>query len=331
MAKKFIIWQLATIFLGTFSLAQAQQPKRIYRLGYIAAGDSVSDAPRVESVRRAVREFGYVEGQNLVVEYRYADGKDDRYAALATELVSLKVDLIIVGGGDNVIQAVMNATKTIPIVLTGFGSDPVTAGFVESLARPGGNVTGVTSFSRELGGKRLDLLKEVIPKLARVAVIFQRSATGTVREVKEDLPVAAQALRLTVKLWPIADANGFEKAFAELRKERVDGLYLPGGGGLMRLSTKRIADFALKNRLPSMFGNSEGVEAGGLVFYGADLDESYRLVAWNVDRILKGAKPADLPVQRPTKFQLMFNLKTAKQIGITIPQSVLYRADRVIR
>ena len=311
--------------------ARAQQPKRIYRLGYIGAGDGVSDAFRVEAVRRAVREFGYVEGQNLIVEYRYADGKDDRYSALANELVSLKVDLIIVGGGDNVIQAVMNATKTIPIVLTGFGSDPVTAGFVKSLAHPGGNVTGVTSFSRELGGKRLDLLKEVIPKLARVAVIFQQSATGTVREVKEDLPAAAKALRLTLKLLPITDSAGFEKAFAELRNTRVDGLYVPGGGGLMRLSTKRIADFALKNRLPSMFSNSEGVEAGGLVSYSADFGEGYRLVAWNVDRILKGAKPADLPVQRPTKFQLMFNLKTAKQIGITIPQSVLYRADKVIR
>jgi putative ABC transport system substrate-binding protein len=182
-----------------------------------------------------------------------------------------------------------------------------------------------------LGGKRLDLLKEVVPKLRRVAVIYQQSAPGTVREVKEELPEAASALRLTVKPWGVSNVEDFEKVFATLRKERPDGLYAPGGGGLMRLHTKRIVDFALKSRLPAMFSSGEAVEMGALVYYGADPSESYRLVAWNVDRILKGAKPAELPIQRPTKFELMFNLKTAKQIGIKIPQSVLYRADRVIK
>jgi putative ABC transport system substrate-binding protein len=182
-----------------------------------------------------------------------------------------------------------------------------------------------------LGGKRLDLLKEVVPKLARVAVIYQPSAPGTAREVKEDLPEAARALRLTVKPWPVSNAGDFEKVFAALRKDRPDGLYAPGGGGLMRVNSKRIVEFTVKSRLPAMFSYREAVELGALVYYGADTSEGFRLVAWNVDRILKGANPAELPIQRPTKFELMFNLKTAKQIGITIPQSVLYRADKVIK
>lgn len=330
MKKPILFWLLTTVLLGANCPAHAQQPKKISRLGYIAAGDKANESPRVNALRMALGKLGYTEGQNIITEYHYADGKED-YSTLVTELVSLKPDLIVIGGGDNVIRAVVNATKTTPIVLTGFGSDPVTAGFVHSLARPGGNITGVSSFSRELGGKRLDLLKEVVPKLSRVAVIYQQTAPGTAREVKEDLPVAAHALRLTVTPWAVSTAKDFEKIFTALRTERPDGLYAPGGGGLMRLSSKRIVDFALKSRLPSLFSYKEAVEAGALVYYGADSSETYRLVAWSVDKILKGAKPADLPIQRPTKFELMFNLKTAKQIGLTIPQAVLYRADRVIR
>src|SRR5262245_3123091 len=233
----------ALVLLACAAGAEAQQPKKIYRLGYIAAGDKANESPRVSALRRALGEFGYAEGQNIITEYRYADGKGD-YSALATELASLKPDLIVVGGGDNLIRAIVSATKTIPIVLTGFGSDPVSAGFVQSLAHPGGNVTGVSSFSRELGGKRLDLLKEVVPKLGRVAVIYQQSATGTDREVKEDLPEAARALRLTLKSWAVSEASELEKVFARLTKERPDGLYAPGGGGVMRVSNKRIIDFS---------------------------------------------------------------------------------------
>ena len=202
--------------------------------------------------------------------------------------------------------------------MVGAGPDPVEAGLVESLARPGGNVTGITNLSRELGGKRLELLKEAVPKLARVAVLYDPANPASVLEVKEVLPVAARALGLTVQSWEVRDADDFEKVFAALNKERPDGLYVTGGP-LMRANQKRIVGFALKSRLPSMYTSRESVDAGGLMSYGADLADSYRRVAYYVDRILKGAKPADLPVEQPTKFELVINLKTAKQIGLTIP------------
>ena len=225
------------------------------------------------------------------------------------------------------IRAAKNATKTIPIVMAGLGLDPVEAGLIESLARPGGNVTGITNLTRELGGKRLELLKEAVPKLARVAVLYDPANPASVREVKEVLPVAARALRLTIQPWEVRDADGFERVFAALNKQRPDGLYVTGGP-LMNTNRKRIADFALKSRLPSMYISREDVEAGGLMSYGADLADSYRRVAYYVDRILKGAKPADLPVEQPTKFELVINLKTAKQIGLTIPPEVLARASQ---
>ena len=215
--------------------------------------------------------------------------------------------------------------------MVGAGRDPVEAGLVESLARPGGNVTGITNLGRELGGKRLELLKEAVPKLVRVAVLYDPTIPGTTREVKEVLPVAARALGLTVRTWEIRAADGFEKVFAALKKQPPDGLYVPGGGELMGANVKRIVGFALKSRLPSMYGSREAVEAGGLISYGADQAESYRRVAYYVDRILKGAKPADLPVEQPTKFELVINLKTAKQIGLTIPPEVLARANRLIK
>ena len=226
------------------------------------------------------------------------------------------------------IRAAKNATKTIPIVMAGPGSDPVEAGLVESLARPGGNVTGITNLARELGGKRLELLKEAVPKLARVAVLYDPANPGSVLEVKEDLPAAARALGLTIRSWEVRDADGFERVFAALNKQRPDGLYVPSAGPLMRANKKRIVGFALKSRLPSMYVNREYVDAGGLMSYGADLADGYRRVAYYVDKILKGAKPADLPVEQPTKFELVINLKTAKQIGLTIPPEVLARADQ---
>ncbi len=201
---------------------------------------------------------------------------------------------------------------------------------MESLARPGGNVTGITNLTGELGGKRLELLKEAVPKLARVAVLYDPASPGSVLEVKEVLPVAARALKLTLQPWEVRAADGFEKVFAALNKQRPDGLYVLGGP-LMGANRKRIVDFALKSRLPSMYNDRAAVDAGGLMYYGADQAESYRRVAYFVDRILKGAKPADLPVEQPMKFEFVINLKTAKQIGLTIPQWTLQKADRVIR
>ena len=246
-------------------------------------------------------------------------------------MVRLKVDIIVVAGGARWVRPAMNATKTIPIVMTGLGLDPVEAGVVESLARPGGNVTGITNLTRELGGKRLELLKEAVPKLARVAVLYDPSTLASVSELKEVLPVAARALGLTVQSWEVRDADGLEKVFAALNKQRPDGLYVMGGSPRMTANQKRTVGFALKSRLPSMYSYREAVDAGGLIYYGADLADSHRRVAYYVDRILKGAKPADLPVEQPTKFEFVINLKTAKQIGLTVPPNVLARAGRVIK
>jgi putative ABC transport system substrate-binding protein len=309
-------------------LAEAQQPKKIPRIGCLTASDVGRDRD-IKSIRLALRELGYIEGQNIVIEYRSAEGKRDRRPELAAELVRLKVDIIVVSGGGETIQAVKNATKTIPIVMAGRGIDPVVSGLIDSLARPGGNVTGITNLSRELGGKRLELLKEAVPKLARVAVLYESDNPGSLRELKEVLPVAARELRLTVQPRDARDADGFEKVFAALNKERPDGLYVTQSP-LMNAILKRTVDFGLRSRLPSV-GGGEYVDTGGLMSYDAKLADSYRLVAWYVDKILKGAKPADLPVQQPTKFELVINLKTAKQIGLTIPQSLLYRADKVLK
>jgi putative tryptophan/tyrosine transport system substrate-binding protein len=318
---------VAVVLVALGVIAEAQQPKKVTLLGYLSGGDAVGESTRAEAIQQALRERGYIEGQNIATEYRYAEGKPDRQSQLAAELVRLKVDIIVVAGGDSGIQAAKNATRTIPIVMTGGGSNPVEAGFVESLARPGGNVTGITSFDRELSGKRLELLKEAVPKLSRVAVLYEPAVVGSVREMKEVLPVAARALRLTLQPWEVRRADGFEKVFAALRKQRPDGLYVPSGSAGMR----PIVGLALKSRLPLMCVNRQFAEAGGLMSYGADQADSHRRVAYFVDRILKGAKPADLPVEQPTKFELVINLKTAKQIGLTIPPEVLARANRLIK
>jgi ABC-type uncharacterized transport system substrate-binding protein len=321
---------VAVVLLALGVTAEAQQPKKVPRIGYLSALDPASDSAGSEAIRLALRELGYIEGQNIAIEYRYAEGKVDRYPELATELVRLKVDIIVVAGGNRIILAAKNATKTIPIVMVG-AAHPVEAGLVESLARPGGNVTGVTNLTRELGGKRLELLKEAVPKVTRVTVLYDPANPANVLDVKEVLPVAARALRLTLQPWEVRGTDDFERVFAALNKQRPDGLYVPAGGPLMLLNGKRIAAFALKSRLPSMYYTREFVDAGGLMSYAADLADSYRRVAYYVDRILKGAKPADLPVEQPTKFELVINLKAAKQIGLTIPPNVLVRADRVIK
>jgi putative tryptophan/tyrosine transport system substrate-binding protein len=322
---------VAVVLLAVAVIAEAQQPKKVARIGYLSGLDPATDSARVEGIRLALRELGYIEGQNIAMEYRYAEGRSDRESGLAAELVRLKVDIIVVSTGDVTIQAAKNATKTIPIVMMGQGTDPVRAGHVESLARPGGNVTGITNLTMELGGKRLELLKEAVPKLARVAVLYDPAYPQSLHEVKELLPADARALKLTIQPWEIRAVDDFEKVFAGLNKQRPDGLYAFGAGRVMRPNQKRIAGFALKSRLPSVYSSREAVDAGGLMAYRADLAHSYRRVAYYVDRILKGAKPADLPVEQPTKFELVINLKTAKQIGLTIPQKVLARADRVIK
>jgi putative ABC transport system substrate-binding protein len=321
---------IAVVLLAVGAIAAAQQPKKVPRIGYLSQLDPAREFIRSEAFRLALRDLGHIDGQNIAIEYRYAEGKLDRFSVLAAELVRLEVDIIVIAGGAIVVRAARNATKTIPIVMV-VGADPVEESLVESLARPGGNITGLTTLARELGGKRLELLKEAVPKLARVAVFYDPAIPPSVIEVKEVLPVAARALGLTVQPWEVRDAGGFERVFAALKKERPDGLYLPAGGPLIRSHVKQIAGFALKNRLPSMYNNREAVDAGGLMYYGTDLVDRYRRVAYFVDRILKGAKPADLPVEQPTKFELVINLKTAKQIGLTIPPNVLARADRVIR
>ena len=331
MIKQILLCLLLTVFLFTVSSVEAQQPKKVPRIGYLSAGDAASDSARSDAIRLALRELGYLEGQNIASEYRYAEGKREQAPQLAVELVRLKVDIIVAAGGDVVTGAAKKATKTIPIVMTGQGSDPVAAGLVESLARPGGNVTGITNLIRELGGKRLELLKDTVPKLAHVAVFYDPAIPPNVVDVKEVLPVAARALGLTIQPWEVRDTDDFERVFAALNKKRPDGLYVPGGGPVMRANERRIAGFALKSRIPSVYYNRDAVDTGGLMYYGADQAESYQRVAYYVDKILRGAKAADLPVEQPTKFELVINLRTAKQIALTIPPNVLARADKVIK
>jgi putative tryptophan/tyrosine transport system substrate-binding protein len=329
MNHKVILFLFAASALICSNLAEAQQPKKVPRIGYISSGDAASSSARAEGIRLALRELGYIDGQNIAIEYRYGEGKNDRLPELAAELVRLKVDIIVVQGGTPAVRATKNVTKTIPIVMVGTGSDPVERGVVESLARPGGNVTGITNLTRELGGKRLELFQEAVPKVTRIAVLHETASPATAPELKE-VQAAARTLKLTIQSWEVRAADGFENVFVSINKQRPDGLYV-FDSPLLNVSRKRTVTFALKSRLPSMYQSGEAIEAGGLMYYGADLADSNRRVATYVDKILKGAKPADLPVEQPTKFELVFNLKTAKQIGLTISPEVLARATKIIK
>ena len=320
------VWAMLMVLCSS---GEAQQAKKIPRIGYLSAFDKASEATRADGVRLALRELGYIEGQNIAIEYRYAETKRERYPDLAADLVRLKVDVIVLAGGLLPIQAAKNATKTIPIVMVGIGADPVKTGLVESLARPGANLTGITILETHLGGKRLELFKESVPKLGRVAVLYDPDVPAA-RQITDDLPAVGNALGLTIQPLKVRASEDFEGIFDALSKERPGGLYV-GAGLVITANIKRIADFALRSQLPSMYNEREAVDAGGLMYYGPDLAESYRRVASYVDKILKGRKPADLPIEQPTKFELIINLKTAKQIGLTIPPNVLARADRVIR
>jgi putative ABC transport system substrate-binding protein len=307
--------------------AEAQQPKSVVKIGYLSVLSPSSDSTRIEAFRQGLRELGYVEGQNIAIESRYADGKLDQLPDLAGELVRLKVDVIVVGGS-TATRATKNVTKLIPIVMA-HGSDPVELGFVASLARPGGNITGLTHLAPELGGKRLELLKDIVAQLSRVAVLTDPGTGGHGPQIKE-LEVASPALGLQLQVVEVRAPNELERAFSAMTTGRAGAFIALQQPTLDRLR-KRIVDLAAKNRLPAIYPNDEYVETGGLMSYSADIIAMFRRAATYVDKILKGTKPAELPVEQPTKFELVINLKAAKQIGLTIPQLVLYRADKVIK
>jgi ABC-type uncharacterized transport system substrate-binding protein len=325
MNRKILIWLLATVLLTTVS-AQAQQPAKMPRIGYLTAASLSAIPHRTEAFRQGLRELGYVEGTNIVIDYRSPEGKRDRLPALAAELVSLKVDVIVTAGGGATLPA-RNATRTIPIVMAQ-DRDPVGNGFVASLARPGGNITGLSTLAPEIGGKQLELLKEIVPRLSRVAVLGTLTETAYAQLLKE-MDLAAQALAVQLQYLDVRGPKDFEPVFRAAAKGRADAV-LVVGGPVFNSHRTPIADLAIKSRLPAIYDGREYVERGGLLTYGVRLTDLDRRAATYVDKILKGAKPADLPVEQPTKFELVINLKTAKQIGVTIPPNVLARADKVI-
>ena len=308
-------------------MAEAQQPKKILRIGYFSGNSASADLPRVEAFRQGLRAFGHIEGQNIAIEYRYTDGKFERVPDVAAELVGLKVD-VLVAVTTNAALAAKNATRTIPIVFMGV-SDPVAADLVDSLARPGGNITGLTNIAPVLSGKRLELLKETVPKLFRVAVLWDPQSPGSVPQWKES-QLAARELGLQVYSVEVNSANNYEGAFKAATKARSAALAVTLSPSTVS-SQKRIADLATNNRLPAIYPRGDFVDSGGLMSYGPSSGADGRDAARLVDKILKGTKPADLPVEQPTKFEFIINLKTAKQIGLTIPPNVLARADKVIR
>ena len=327
MKRKITVLTLCAMLFALCSSAHAQQPKKVPRIGYLSNTSPSADSARYEAFRQGLRELGYVAGKNVVIEYRYTEGKSDRLPALAAELVRLRVDVIVTGGGATT-RAAKEATTTIPIVFAQDG-DPVASGFVASLARPGGNITGLSSFAPELNGKRLELLKEIVPKLSRVAVLGTSTVPGHARFLKETEP-AAGALRLQLQFLDVRAPKDIETAFRAASKGRADGLLVLSGPVLTSHRTQ-VLDLAVESRLPAIYNFPEWVEAGGVMSYGVNLTDLFQRAATYVDKILKGAKPADIPVEQPTKFEFIINLKAAKQIGLTIPPNVLVRADRVIR
>jgi ABC-type uncharacterized transport system substrate-binding protein len=320
-----ILLVIAVVVVG--GTAQAQQPTQVARIGLVIATSPTTNPTRIEAFRRGLRELGYVEGKNIIFEYRYAEGKIALLPALLDELVRLKVD-VIVAGGPSVTRAAKKTTVTIPIVMT-WDYDPVGNGFVASLARPGGNITGLATLAPEISGKQLELLKEIIPKLSRVAVLGTSTTPGNAEALRAT-QLAAAALKVQLRYLEIRDRKDIETAFQAARKGRADAVLALASRVLVSDRTQ-VAHLAVTSRLPVIYGESEHVEAGGLMTYGVSISELYGRAATYVDKILKGAKPADLPVEQPKKFELIINLKAAKQIGLTIPPNVLARADKVIR
>ncbi len=326
MNRRIVCLALGALLFAPYVSAEAQQPTKIPRIGYLSAA-AASDTDRVAAVRQGLRELGYVEGKNITFESRYADNKNERLPALADELVRLNVDVLLTNGTLEA-RAAKNATRTIPIIFFAV-TDPVAAELVDSLARPGGNLTGFTTSGAVLAGKRLELLKETITKLSRVAVLWDPQVQGTAQEWKES-QLPARELGLQLHSMEVSSADKYDTAFKEATKAGSAALVVIASP-LVLSYQKRIVDLATKNRLPAIYHRGEWVVRGGLMSYGADQHERFRRGAVFVDKILKGAKPADLPVEQPTKFELVINLKAAKQIGLTIPPNVLARADRVIK
>jgi putative ABC transport system substrate-binding protein len=327
MNKKVFDLVLCALLLALSFPAAAQQPTKIPRIGYLSGPSPSTSANRRQAFRQGLRELGYVEGKNIVIEYRYAEGKFDRLPALAAELVGLKVDIIVTSGPQTTRPA-KQATSTIPIVM-GQDPDPVGNGFVASLARPGGNVTGLATLAPELSGKQLELLKETVPKLSRVAVFGTSINPGNAQNLRE-VELAAKAFGVKLQYLDVLSPNDIETAFQAASTGHADAvLMLPGS--VLVLRRAQLTDLAVKSRLPAIYPQAEFTEAGGLMYYGTNTPDLFRRAATYVDKILKGAKPADLPVEQPTKFEFVINLKAAKQIGLTIPPNVLVRADKVIR
>jgi putative ABC transport system substrate-binding protein len=312
--------------LGGGAIAEAQQAARIPRIGILFAASASVSLPRVEAFRQRLRELGYVEGKNVVIEYRYAEGKFERLPDLVAELVRLKVDVVVATG--RAIFVAKKAIATIPIVFAGAG-DPVGTGLVSSLARPGGNITGLSLMSPDLNGKRLELLKEAFPKVARVAFLWSSGGPSGNLPLTE-MEAAAKALGLKLQSLGVRTLDDFDSAFARAKREGAQAL-ITNASGLINTQQRQVLDFAAKNRLPAMYPDSEFVEAGGLMSYTPNHTDLFRRAADYVDKILKGTKPADLPVEQPMKFEFIINLKAAKQIGVTVPPNVLVRANKVIR
>jgi putative tryptophan/tyrosine transport system substrate-binding protein len=328
MHASIVRFVLSALLVALSVPAAAQQPGKVYRIGILAgSAHAFNWQPMNEALQQGLRELGYVEGKNVILEYRYAEGNVDLLPALAADLVRHNVD-IIVATGHPMALAAKQATTTIPIVMT-VPTAPIETGLVESLARPGGNITGLTTLTMETAWKLTEWFKAAIPTLVRVAVLYD-AANPINFLYAQEVQTAGRALGLTVQLWAVRGSDDFERVFAALRQERPDGLYVPGGP-LMRTNEQRIVDFAIKSRLPSVHDGRESVEAGGLMSYALDRVDQFRRVTSYVDKILKGTKPAEFPVERPMKFELVLNLKTAQQIGLTIPPEVLYRADKVIK
>ena len=313
--------------ISLWTLAEAQHASRTYRLGFLSSLSHAAVSDRIDAFRRGLRELGYVEGTNLTIEWRYADGKIQRLPNLAAELVRLKVD-VIVTGGPAVNRFAKEATTTIPIVLS-FDNDPVGNGFAASLARPGGNITGFSTHYPEISGKQIELLKEIVPRLSRLAVIGNASMPGNAQALRET-ENAAKAFGLKLKSLDVQSAADIEAGFVSAEKDRCDAVIVLGSQ-VVTSHAKQFAAMAANSRLPAIYWSPEFVQAGGLLSYSVNINDLFRRSAIYVDKILKGAKPADLPIEQPTKFELVINLKTAKQIGLVIPPNVLARADRVIR
>ena len=327
MAIKPIIILLLGLTLASVRLVEAQQTKKVPRIGYLGATSRSTNPARIEAFRQGLRELGYVEGKNIVIEHRHAEGKLDRLPTLASELVRLKVDVVLTGG-PAATRSAKQATATIPIVMA-YDDDPIGSGFVASLARPGGNITGLATLAPEISGKQLELLKEIAPKLSRVAVLGNATQPGSPQALRE-INVAADAFGVQLQYLEVRGPKDIETAFRAASKERADAVLVVSTPVLLS-QRRQVADLAVNSRLPAIYNRPEYVEDGGLVFYGVSYTDLFRRAATYVDKILKGVKPADLPIEQPKKFELIINLKAAKQIGLTILPNVLVRADRVIK